>query len=129
MFWRVLAIGAACVLFLHNAGCENMDKVSGFFSVEAETSSTDRLVNAPIEQVSVTTQTTMSSLGYAANTTKQGDEVRISAKNSLGYKFTVILNSVKGKDGEQTRAHIEWEGGRDDQTGFLILSRLQPYAK
>src|SRR5947199_6774675 len=62
-------------------------------------------------------------------TTKQCDEIRISAKNSNGFKFTVILSALKGKDGEQTRAHIEWDGGRDEQTGILILSKLDSYYK
>src|SRR3954453_13666848 len=109
MFWRVLAVGAACVLILHSTGCENMDKVTAFLSAEPETSSSDRLVNVPIEQVVITTQNTMSALSYAATTSRHGDEVRLSAKNSLGYRFTVILTPVHGKDGEQTRAHIEWE--------------------
>ena len=71
----------------------------------------------------------MLALGYAPTTTRQGDEVRIGAKNSMGYKFTVILTAVKTKDSEQTKARIEWEGGRDDQTGMMILARLQPTSK
>lgn len=129
MFWRVLAIGAACVLVLHNAGCENMDKVSGFFNAEVEPSTSNRVVDAPLDHVSAKVQTTMSSLGYAANTSRQGEETRISAKNSNGAKLTVVLTGIKGKDGEQTRARIEWEGGRDEQTGILILQQLNSVAK
>jgi hypothetical protein len=129
MFWRVLAIGAACVFVLNSAGCENMDKVGAFFTVDADPSTQNRVVNAPLEVVSVRAQTTMSQLGYAATTTRQGDETRISTKNSNGCKLTVILTPIKGKDSEQTRAHIEWEGGRDEQTGMLILAKLDPGAK
>ena len=125
MFWRVLAVSAACILFLHNAGCENMDKVSAFFSLEGETTGKDRVINAPVEQVKVRAQLTLSSLGLVANESRQGEEVRISSKESNGCKFTIILTAVKTKDVEQTRARIEWEGARDDQTGFLILSRLE----
>jgi hypothetical protein len=125
MFWRNLAICAACLFFLHSAGCGNMDKVSAFFSLEGETTDKDRVINAPLEQVSVKTQSTLSSLGYVANVNKQGEEIRISSKESNGCKFTVILTAIKTKDGEQTKARFEWEGGRDNPTGFLILSRLE----
>ncbi len=129
MFWRILTIGAVCTLFLQNAGCENMDKVSAFFTVESEPSVNNRVINAPLDQVSVTTQTTLSSLGYAAMVNKQGEEIRISAKNSIGGKLTVILTALKTKDGDQTRAHIEWEGKPDDQTGLIILANLQKSGK
>lgn len=129
MIWRILTIGAVCVLFLQNAGCENMDKVSAFFTVENEPSVSNRVINAPLDTVSVTAQTTMASLGYAVTVNKQADEIRLSTKNSLGYKFTVILTALKTKDGDQTRAHIDWEGGRDDQTGALILAKLQASGK
>ena len=122
---RILAICAGSLIAALAVGCENLDKVSSFFTVDAEVTPNNRVINAPLEQVSVTTQTQLTSLGYAATVTKQGEEVRISSKNSLGYKFTVVLTSIKGKDGEQTRARMEWEGGRDDQTGMLILARLE----
>ena len=125
MFWRILMIGAACVALLQGVGCENMDKIGAFFTVESESSPNDRVINAPLDQVSVKTQTTMSSLALASTLNRQGDEIRLSAKNSNGAKITVILTAVKGKDSEQTKAHIDWEGGRDDQTGFLILNSLQ----
>jgi hypothetical protein len=101
-----------------------MDRVSAFFTVEPEPSTQNRVVNAPLEMASAKVQTTLSSLGYAANTNKQGEEVRISAKESNGAKLTVVLTAIKGKDGDQTRAHIEWEGGRDEQTGIIILQQL-----
>jgi hypothetical protein len=129
MFWRVLAVGAACVLILHGAGCENMDKVSGYFMVDPEPSAQNRLVNAPLDQVSAKVQSSMSSLGLAANTSKQGEEVRISAKESNGVKLTVVLTAIKGKDGDQTRARIEWDGGRDEQTAMLILQQLNVFSK
>ena len=125
MFWRMLAVGAACVALMQSLGCENMDKIGAFFTVDSESSPNDRLINAPLEQVSVKTQTTMSSLGYATTLNRQGDEIRLSAKNSNGAKITVILTAVKGKDGEQTKVHISWEDGRDEQTGMIILNQVQ----
>ena len=125
MFWRTLAIGAACVALMQTVGCENMDKIGAFFTVEGETSPNDRLINAPLEQASVKTQTVMSSLALASNVNRQGDEIRISARNSNGAKITVTLTAVKGKDGEQTKAHITWEDGRDESSGMLILNKVQ----
>jgi hypothetical protein len=125
MFWRIMAIGAACVALMQGVGCENMDKIGAFFTVECEPSPNDRVINASLDQVSVKTQTTMSSLGYATTLNRQGEEIHISAKTSNGAKITVILASVKSKDGEQTKAHIDWEGGRDEQTGMLILNKVQ----
>ncbi len=140
MFWRILTIGAVCVLFMQNASCENMDKVSAYFSVENEPSVSNRVINAPLDQVSVTAQTVMSSLGYAVTVNKQGGEIRLSTKNSLGYKFTVILTEIPQSNvtgsvtntlttNQKTRARIEWEGGRDDQTGALILAKLEASGK
>lgn len=125
MFWRILTVSAVCILFLHNAGCENMDKVSAFFSLDSEPTGNDRVINAPVEQVRFKTQSALSSLGLVANESRQGEEIRISSKESNGCKFTIILTAVKTKDGEQTRAHIEWDGARDDRTGYLILSHLE----
>jgi hypothetical protein len=123
---RILAICAGSLIAVAAVGCENFDKMSAFFAIEPEVSPSNRVINAPLEQVSMTTQAQLTSLGYAATVNKTGEEVHISTKNSHGYKFDVILSSIKGKDGsEQTRARIEWEGGRDDETGMLLLSRLE----
>jgi hypothetical protein len=122
---RISAVCAGSLIAALAIGCENLDKVGSFFAVDAEVTPSNRVISASLEQVSGTTQTILSSLGYAAAVTRQGEEIRVSTKNSLGYKFTIILTSIKGKDGEQTRARIEWEGGRDDQTGMLILTKLE----
>ncbi len=125
MVWRNLVIAAACVGFMAAAGCDNLNTVSGYLTLQGESTAKDRVINAPIDQVSLKTQATLSSLGYVANLNRQGEEVRVSTKNSYGDKFVVILTSVKTKDGEQTRARIEWDGNRDDQTGFMILAQLE----
>ena len=125
MFWRNLVIAAACVCPIAAAGCDNISTVSGYFSLPSETTGKDRVINSPIDQVALRTQATLSSLGYVANVNKQGEEVRVSSKNSYGDKFVVILTSVNTKEGDQTRARIEWDGNRDDQTGFVILAQLE----
>ena len=126
---RILAICAGSLIAALAVGCENFDKMGSYFTVDAEVTPSNRVINAPVEQVLITTQSKLSSLGYAATVTRQGEEIRVSAKTSHGFKFTVVLTSIKGKDVEQTRARMEWEGGRDDQTGMLILNWLEASGK
>ncbi|CAN5566335.1 hypothetical protein BH10PLA2_BH10PLA2_23620 [soil metagenome] len=125
MIWQKLALLAACAFCMNAAGCDSLHTVSGYLAMDAETSSKDRVINAQIDQVASKTQVTLTNLGYVATVNRQGEEYRIASKNSYGDKFAVVLTSIKTKDGEQTKARIDWEGGRDDQTGFLILAQLE----
>jgi hypothetical protein len=125
MLWRNLMIAATCVGIASAAGCDSLTTVSNYLTLQGEPSVSDRLIDAPVEQVQLNTQSTLSSLGYVATVSHQGEEVRISSKNSYGYKFAVILTSVKTREGQRTRARIEWETGRDDQTSVLILAQLE----
>jgi hypothetical protein len=125
MMWRNLTLIAACAFCVHAVGCDSLHTVSGYLALEGEPSSKDRVINAQIDQVASKAQLTLTNMGYVATVNRRGDEYRIATKNSYGDKFAVVLTPLKTKEGEHTKVNIEWEGGRDEQTGFLILAQLE----
>ena len=91
----------------------------------AENSDGDRVLAGSLESVSRSTQASLSELGLLASTTRIGDTVRIDSKSRSGYHFTLVLTRAKSDAGQQTRVHIEWKDGKDEQEGFAILSQLE----
>jgi hypothetical protein len=116
-------VGASGFLFLCLAGCASFDYASLFF-LQSDASGHDRVIAGSLESVAQSTQSTLSQLGFVATQSKQGDTIRIASKTATGDRFTLVLTKEKGKEGDQTRVRLEWEGNRDDQTGFQILSQL-----
>jgi hypothetical protein len=85
----------------------------------------DRVLAGSLESVSRSTQASLSESGLLASTTRNGDTVRIESKSRSGYHFTLILTREKSNESQQTRVHIEWKDGKDEQEGFQILSQLE----
>jgi hypothetical protein len=105
------------------SGCATTDFFNLSF-LQTSTPGGDRVLVGSLETVSDSTQKTLSRLGMAANVSRQGEEVHIASATPSGAKFKFVLKREKGKDGEQTRVRIEWEGKSDEQTAFQVLSQL-----
>jgi hypothetical protein len=116
-------ICASAFLLLCLAGCASIDYASLFF-LQSDGAGRDRVMAGSLETVAQTTQSKLNELGFVATQSRQGDTIRIASKTATGNRFALVLTKEKGKDGEQTRVRLEWEGTGDDQTGFQILSQL-----
>ena len=117
----VCTASLACVLL---AGCASFDLVS-VFSLQSQASGNDRVVAGSLETVAQSAQTSLGQMGLAATVNRKGEAIHIESKTPTGAKFTLVLTREKTKDGEQTRARVEWDGARDDQTGFQLLAQLE----
>jgi hypothetical protein len=106
------------------AGCANLDLASVFL-LQSDASGRDRLVAGSLDAVAESAQSSLTQLGLSASVTRQGESVRIASRTSSGAHFTLVLTREKGKDGEQTRVRIEWDGGSEDQVGFQLLSQIE----
>ncbi len=73
----------------------------------------EQAVNDSIERVAQRLQTEMARMGLQATLSSDGDKVRIVSTTKSGQKFIVVLNRVRGPQGEQTNVHIDWEKGSD----------------
>lgn len=122
-WWKgfLCAGGLASVLV---AGCASLDLVS-VFSLQSQTSGRDRVVVGSLETVAQSAQTTLGQMGLAASVNRKGEAITIDSKTPAGAKFSLVLTREKTKDGEQTRARVEWDGASEDQTGFQLLAQLE----
>jgi len=105
------------------SGCASTDFFNLAF-LQTSTPGGDRVIAGSLETVSESTKNRLSDLGMAATMTRQGEEVYIASATPSGAKFKFVLKREKGKDGEQTRVRIEWEGKSDEQAAFQLLSQL-----
>jgi hypothetical protein len=121
----ICASGLACVLL---AGCASFDLVS-VFSLPSQATGHDRVIAGSLEVVAQSAQTTLGQMGLAATTNRKGESIYIDGKTRAGAKFTLVLTREKTKDGEQTRARMEWDGTRDDQIGFQLLAQLEAFGR
>ncbi len=119
---RVLVCASALTMLA--AGCKTLD-VAGIFSLQSDAAGRDRVVAGSLEAVAQTTQTSLTQLGFAAVMNRRGEAIYIASKTGSGSGFTVVLTREKTKDGEQTRVHVEWDGGKEDQVGFQLLSQIE----
>jgi hypothetical protein len=133
--WKGL-VCAGGLAFLLLAGCASFD-VAGFpilgrfqtvgydVSLQSPTPGRDRVVAGSLEVVAESAKTSLSQMGLAATVNRKGEAIHIASKTAAGAKFTLVLTREKTKDGEQTRAHVEWDGARDDQIDFKLLAQLE----
>jgi hypothetical protein len=119
---RLVSAALAGVLLL--AGC-NSANMAGLFALRSDASGRDRVLAGSLETVAKSAEGSLTELGFVVATTRQGDTIRIASKTAAGAKFTLVLTRQMTKDGEQTRARIEWDGAGDDQAGFQILGKLE----
>lgn len=110
-------------LFLVLAGCKTLDSFHGLLLSDSQAG--DRVIAASLDSVSQSLVASLTELGMSASVTRKGDTVSIASKTSAGARFTFVLTREKTRDVEQTRVHIDWESGRDDQMGFQLLSQLE----
>ena len=123
---RAACAGLALVLL---AGCSTLSNFAGFFALENGIGGQDRLVMGSLEAVAESTQGTLRQLGFAATRTEKSDAIYLTSTTSSGASFTLVLTRVKGKDGESTKVHIEWNGKKDDATGVNILGQVEADAR
>jgi hypothetical protein len=110
--------------FMLLAGCASLDVVS-YFSLQSQTPSRDRVIAGSLETVAESAKTSLGQMGLAASVNRKGEAIYIASKTATGAKFTLVLTREKTKEGEQTRAHVEWEGARDDQIDLKFLAQLE----
>jgi hypothetical protein len=84
----------------------------------------DRIVAGSLETVAESTKNALTQLGMAAVVSRNGEAIQITSTTKGGAKFLLVLTREKTKDGEQTRVHIDWLSGSDEQTAFQILSQV-----
>jgi hypothetical protein len=109
---------------LATAGCTLTD-FFGAAVFEGGKPGGDRIVAGSLETVTESTKNALSTLGMAAVVSRQGEAVQISSTTRGGAKFQLVLTREKTKDGEQTRVHIDWLSGSDEQTAFQVLSQVE----
>lgn len=124
MTWLKGFVCAAALTSVFFAGCASFD-VAGLLSLQSQTAGRDRVIVGSLETVAQSAQTSLGQMGLAATVTRKGEAIYIDSKTPSGAKFTLVLTREKTKDGEQTRARIEWDGASDEQTGFQLLGQLE----
>jgi hypothetical protein len=105
------------------AGCQSID-IRGFLALQSDGAGRERVIAGSIDSVAESVRASLGQLGLSAVVTTKGETVRVESKTGSGAGFAVVLTRDKGRDGEQTRLHIEWEGPRDDQLGLQLLGQL-----
>jgi hypothetical protein len=107
------------------AGCNSFD-LTTMVTLKSNAIGNEREVAGSIEAITLSTQSTLAQMGYATNTTRKGETVRIHVKTATGPGFTLVLTKAKSDVGEQTRVRIEWEGEADTNLGLTLLAQIQP---
>jgi hypothetical protein len=80
-----------------------------------------------LETVSTTAQNTLRDLGVTVSVSKQGEAVHVSSctDGTHGKRFTLVLNRVKGPNGDKTRVQIEWgEDGVDNDFWSKLIGQV-----
>jgi hypothetical protein len=85
----------------------------------------NRVVVASLETVARSTQSGLERLGMNVIATPQGEDLRLTARTSVGDQFNVVLTRVKNSAGEQTRVRIEGGNNSHHQSVFRILAELE----
>jgi hypothetical protein len=116
---------AAGLTLLLLAGCKNVSNVAGFFALDNGTGGQDRVMTGSLEAVAESTQGTLRQLGFTATRTEKNDAIYLASKTASGASFTLVLTRIKGKNGESTKVHIEWNGPKDDSIGLSILGQVE----
>jgi hypothetical protein len=115
------SICAVAVALLAVAGCNK----SGFLQANFfQQSGPDRVVAGSLESVTGSTQHSLQELGIAVVAQPDGQSMRLKCRTKTGVEFSVVLTSANNGQAQQTHVRIEWEKGRDDQTGSMILGQL-----
>src|SRR5262245_45709319 len=115
------ALGLALLLL---AGCKSTDFDFSLGFLQGGTPGGDRVLAGSLETVTQSAEGTLKRLGMEAVKTNVGEAVYLSATTPSGARFKLILTREKGKEGEQTRARVEWEGRSDEQALYNFLLRL-----
>jgi len=119
------AVCAGGLAFLALAGCDSLNNYAGFFALQSDGAGQDRVVAGSLESVAQSTQATLTQLGFAATRSQKGDAIYLASKTATGATFTLVLTQVDEKDGKKTKVHLEWQGAKDDSTGFHILGQVE----
>jgi hypothetical protein len=99
--------------------------MANFFLLQSDSSGRERVIAGSLDAVAGSCQASLSQMGFSATVSRQGDTIRIASKTASGARFTLVLMREKGKDGEQTRLRIEWDGNSEDQVGFQLLAQVE----
>jgi hypothetical protein len=121
---HIQAIWAGAWVLLLAAGCSSLD-LTGFFALQGTDYARDRVVAGSLDAATQSTKASLEYLGMSAKVDRDGETVRIASQTPTGARFTVVLTREKGKEAEQTRVHLEWNGNADDQAGVKILAQIQ----
>lgn len=73
----------------------------------------DRVVAAPLHQVSLSVQDSLKAKGFSAEVSEKDDVIRVAGQASKGGRFAFVLTGVKTARGEKTRVRIDWEKPED----------------
>jgi hypothetical protein len=125
---NIQVIWAGAWVLLMVAGCSALD-LTGFFALQGTDYSRDRVISGSLDAAAESTKSSLEYLGMAAKVDKDGEAVRIASQTPTGARFTLVLTREKGKENEQTRVHLEWNGNADDQAGVKILTQIQANRK
>jgi hypothetical protein len=72
----------------------------------------DRVVAAPLHEVSLSVQDSLKAKGFAAEVSEQDNVIRVAGQATKG-RFAFVLTGVKTAYGEKTRVRIDWERSED----------------
>ena len=106
------------------SGC-TMDATS--LNVFAASNEREWVMSGSLDSVAAATQKSLLDLNVSATLTKEGDAVRIASCTNTkeSKRFSLVLNRVKGVNGEQTRVQIVWgEDGADNLFWFKLLETV-----
>ncbi len=115
--------GAAVLGLMLLAGCKSVD-FSSFVSLQSTNEGRERVVTGSLETVAESARANLTQMGLAAVVNRDGETIRVASTTPTGSRFTLVFKREMGKDGEQTRARIEWDGQSDDAMGFQLLGQL-----
>ncbi len=81
----------------------------------------EKVVNDSLDRVAQRIDNEMRRLGLQVVVSPEGDAVRLKSTTRGGQKFDVVLNRVRGPQGEQTNIHIDWEQAPDRELWLQLL--------
>jgi hypothetical protein len=103
---RAGAMVCVAALFLSTlSGCV-LDSTS--LNVFAVSNDNEKVISGSLESVTTSTTDHLRSMGVFVERKQEGETIRLSSCTKNGKRFTLVLISVKGSHGDQTRVRIEW---------------------
>jgi hypothetical protein len=119
----LVGIGGFLLLMV---GCNSLDLGLDLALTGADAAANIRVLDGSPTAVALSLKDTLNRTGFEAVITPGSDAVVIESKAASGQKFSLMLKSVKARDGhEQTHVSMIWLDNKgDQQTGIRVFGAI-----